>query len=121
MANWYFMTGCLPSCALTARITLTTWKRTSAVICSRSFPQDRKNEVELIIMRPSYLSQLFSLEGKVAAITGGMGVIATEMVAGLASAGAKVAILDLPRRQAEAEQRVADMEAAGQPAMALFG
>ncbi len=72
-------------------------------------------------MPQNYLSQLFSLEGKIAVVTGGMGVIASEMVAGLANAGAKVAILDLQRRQTEAEQLVAAMESAGHPAMAMYG
>jgi NAD(P)-dependent dehydrogenase (short-subunit alcohol dehydrogenase family) len=72
-------------------------------------------------MPQDYLSQLFSLEGQVAVITGGMGVIASEMIRALAKVGVKIAILDLPNRKAEAEQRVTDMEAAGYQAMALFG
>jgi NAD(P)-dependent dehydrogenase (short-subunit alcohol dehydrogenase family) len=72
-------------------------------------------------MPPDYLTQLFGLDGQVAIVTGGVGVLATEMVRGLANAGAKVAILDLARRRTEADQRVAEMEAAGQPALALFG
>jgi NAD(P)-dependent dehydrogenase (short-subunit alcohol dehydrogenase family) len=75
----------------------------------------------LITMPQDYLSQLFSLEGQVALITGGMGVIASEMVQALARVGARIAILDLPHRKAEAEKRVAELEAAGHPAMALAG
>ncbi len=72
-------------------------------------------------MPQDYLSQLFSLEGKVAVITGGMGVIASEMIQALVRVGARIAILDLPHRKVEAEKRVAEMEAAGYQAMALFG
>ena len=41
----------------------------------------------------SYLDELFSLKGKVAAVIGGSGVLGGAMAAGLAKAGAKVAIL----------------------------
>jgi len=42
-----------------------------------------------------FLDELFSLEGKVAAVVGGGGVLAGQMAEGLARAGADVAILDL--------------------------
>ena len=41
----------------------------------------------------SYLNSLFSLENKVAVVTGGTGVLGSSMVKALASAGAKVAII----------------------------
>lgn len=41
-----------------------------------------------------YLSQLFNLRGKVAAVIGGGGFLCGEMARGLASSGVKVAILD---------------------------
>ncbi len=71
-------------------------------------------------MPQDFLSHLFSLEGKVAVVTGGMGVLASSMVDGLANAGAKVGILSRGRRKADAEQRASALEAAGHPAMALF-
>lgn len=68
-----------------------------------------------------YLASLYSLKGKVAVITGGMGVLGSEMVKGMARAGAKVAFLDRGRRTAEAEQRAAAMEVEGFPALAIYG
>ena len=49
----------------------------------------------------SYLDELFSLKGKVAAVIGGGGVLASAMAHGLARAGADVAILDLNQDNAE--------------------
>jgi len=43
----------------------------------------------------SYLEKLFNLEGKVAVITGGGGVLASEIGSGLAKAGVKIAFLDI--------------------------
>ena len=43
----------------------------------------------------SYLDRLFNLEGKVAVITGGGGVLASEIGSGLAKAGIKIAFLDI--------------------------
>ncbi len=48
-----------------------------------------------------YLSKLYSLKGKVAAVVGGGGVLAGAMANALASAGADVAILDLSAENAE--------------------
>lgn len=48
---------------------------------------------------------LFSLEGKVAAVVGGGGVLAGEMAMGLARAGADVAILDFNPAAAEAKAK----------------
>jgi NAD(P)-dependent dehydrogenase (short-subunit alcohol dehydrogenase family) len=50
----------------------------------------------------SFVQELFSLEGKVAAAIGAGGVLAGEMARGLAKAGAKVAVIDLNLDNAEA-------------------
>lgn len=62
-----------------------------------------------------YINQLFSLEGKVAVVTGGTGVLGGMMAQGLAQAGAKVVILG--RRQEKAAAAAADIRAAGGEAM----
>lgn len=49
----------------------------------------------------SYLDQLFGLNGRVAAITGGGGHICGEMARGLAKAGCKVAVMDLRGEKAQ--------------------
>ena len=54
---------------------------------------------------------LFSLEGKVAVVTGGGGVLAGAIAYGLAKAGASVALLDL--REEAAWARADDLIAAG--------
>ena len=59
----------------------------------------------------------FSLEGKVAVVTGGTGVLGGAMARGLAAAGAKVAILG--RRVAKAHEVADTIEAAGNNAMPL--
>jgi NAD(P)-dependent dehydrogenase (short-subunit alcohol dehydrogenase family) len=43
----------------------------------------------------SYIDQLFGLEGKVAVITGGGGVLASEIGGGLSKAGVKIVFLDI--------------------------
>jgi NAD(P)-dependent dehydrogenase (short-subunit alcohol dehydrogenase family) len=53
----------------------------------------------------SYINTLFSLQGKVAVITGGTGVLGSAMTIALANAGAKVAILG---RRKEVAQTLAD-------------
>jgi NAD(P)-dependent dehydrogenase (short-subunit alcohol dehydrogenase family) len=57
-----------------------------------------------------FLHELFGLEGKVAAVIGGGGVLAGAMAEGLAKAGAAVAILDLnadnAEKQANAIQKI---------------
>ena len=64
----------------------------------------------------AYLDRLFSLQGKVAVVTGGGGVLCAAICHGLASAGAKVAVLDLME---PAAQRVAqELTASGGEAMA---
>jgi len=68
-------------------------------------------------MDNNYLESLFALPGKVAAVTGGGGVLCRAMCHALARAGAKVAVLDLlePAARKVAEEIVA----AGGEAMAV--
>ncbi len=61
--------------------------------------------------------ELFSLDGKVAVVTGGTGVLGGAMARGLAAAGAQVGILG--RREANAETLAFAIEADGGTAMAL--
>ncbi len=61
------------------------------------------------------LQSLFSLQGKVAIVTGGTGVLGGAMAHGLAAAGAKVAILG--RRGGKADEVVAAIQANGGAAM----
>ena len=56
-------------------------------------------------MQNNYVSELFNVQGKVIAATGGGGVLVGAMARGLARAGAKIAVLDIFE---EAAQRVAD-------------
>lgn len=65
----------------------------------------------------NYLSDLFSLTGKTAIITGGTGVLGSAMAIGLAKAGAKVAVLG--RRQAQADLILSAIEAAGGIGLAI--
>jgi len=64
-----------------------------------------------------FLNDLFSLDGQVALVTGGAGVLGGAMSKGLARAGAKVAVLG--RRRAPAQATVAEIEAAGGVGLAL--
>ncbi len=68
-------------------------------------------------MTTSFLSELFSLDGKVAVVTGGTGILGGEMARGLAAAGARVAVLG--RRASEAEARTHEIQAAGGEAMPI--
>jgi NAD(P)-dependent dehydrogenase (short-subunit alcohol dehydrogenase family) len=63
------------------------------------------------------LTDLFSLEGQVAIVTGGTGVLGGVMARGLARAGAKVGVLGRRREQAEAV--VALIESEGGAGLAL--
>ena len=64
-----------------------------------------------------YLEELFGLEGKVAAITGGGGVLCGTMARALGRLGVKVAVLDISE---EAARKVAeDVEAKGGEALPL--
>lgn len=53
-------------------------------------------------MDPEYLAILFDIQGIVVVITGGGGVLGGEIARGLASAGARIAILDISEKAAEA-------------------
>ena len=68
-------------------------------------------------MPPSLLSSLFGLDGRVAIVTGGTGVLGGAMARGLAGAGARVGVLG--RRQDVAESMAAELETMGSEAMAL--
>lgn len=65
----------------------------------------------------SYLDQLFQLEGKVAVLTGGGGVLASEIGRGLSKAGMKIVFIDINEQAAiEAAKRI---EAMGGEALGL--
>ncbi|MCA1644722.1 MAG: SDR family oxidoreductase [Chloroflexi bacterium] len=64
-----------------------------------------------------FLAEQFSLRNQVAVVTGGTGVLGSAMARGLAQAGAFVGVLG--RREAQAAQIVAEIEAAGGTAMPL--
>lgn len=68
-------------------------------------------------MKAQELARLFSLQGRVAIVTGGTGVLGGAMAHGLAAAGAKVAILG--RRAEQAATVAAAIEADGGCAMPL--
>lgn len=68
-------------------------------------------------MPDSLLTQLFSLEGQVAVVTGGTGVLGGAMVRGLAGAGARVGVLG--RRRERAEEVVAAVAEGGGEGLAL--
>ncbi len=63
------------------------------------------------------MMKLFSLEGKVAVVTGGTGVLGGAMVRGLAQAGATVGVLG--RREAIAQETVDELHTDGYAAIAL--
>ena len=58
----------------------------------------------------SYISDLFSIEGKVTAVTGAGGHICSEMIWGFAKAGCKVAILDIRLEKAVAVKEALEKE-----------
>ena len=62
-------------------------------------------------------TELFGLEGQVAVVTGGTGVLGRAMARGLARAGAKVGVLGRRRERAEAAAQT--IEAEGGEALAL--
>jgi NAD(P)-dependent dehydrogenase (short-subunit alcohol dehydrogenase family) len=64
-----------------------------------------------------YLASLFGLDGQVALVTGGTGVLGGAMARGLARAGARVAIMG--RRREQAEVVATDIRSAGGEAVAL--
>ncbi len=65
----------------------------------------------------TFTDNLFSLDGKVAAIVGAGGVLAGEMAHGFAAAGARVAVIDLNGEQAEL--RAASIRESGAQASAV--
>jgi NAD(P)-dependent dehydrogenase (short-subunit alcohol dehydrogenase family) len=64
-----------------------------------------------------FVERLFGLDGQVAVVTGGTGVLGGTMARGLAGAGARVGVLG--RREANARQVVSDIQSAGGEAMPL--
>jgi NAD(P)-dependent dehydrogenase (short-subunit alcohol dehydrogenase family) len=68
-------------------------------------------------MTPNLANELFSLEGRVAVVTGGTGVLGSAMVRGLAQAGAQVGILG--RRHAQAVASAEAIVTEGGQAMPL--
>lgn len=64
----------------------------------------------------SYVDDLFSLKGKVAAVIGGSGVLGGEMAQALSEAGAKTAVLYGSSKD-DAEERAKEIEEAGGTAM----
>jgi len=68
-------------------------------------------------MDADYLSELFGLQGKVAVITGGGGVLCSEMARGLARAGARIALLGL--HEANVRKVADEIRAQGGEAIAL--
>ena len=64
-------------------------------------------------------TDLFSLDGKVAVVVGGGGVLAGAMAEGLAEAGAAIAIFD--PHEANGEARAASIRARGAQAIAVQG
>lgn len=68
-------------------------------------------------MDSSYLTQMFTLDGTVAAVTGGGGVLGSMMCRALAHAGAKVAVMDI---SLDAAERVTvDIKESGNKALAI--
>ena len=65
----------------------------------------------------SYLNSLFSLDGKVAVVTGGTGVLGSSMVKALALAGAKVAIVG--RRKDVADDLAKEIKKSGVEAIGV--
>ena len=63
-------------------------------------------------------SNPFSLEGKVAVITGGYGVLGGSIATGLAKAGARIAILG--RSKDKADQKAAEIRSTGAESRAIF-
>jgi NAD(P)-dependent dehydrogenase (short-subunit alcohol dehydrogenase family) len=68
-------------------------------------------------MTAEYVASLYGLNGRVAVVTGGTGVLGGAMARGLAAAGARVAIMGRRREQAEAV--AAEIRGAGGEALAL--
>jgi NAD(P)-dependent dehydrogenase (short-subunit alcohol dehydrogenase family) len=69
------------------------------------------------VTESDFLRSLYALDGQVAVVTGGTGVLGGEMARGLARAGARVAVMG--RRAAQAEAVAKDLSQLGPEAMAL--
>jgi NAD(P)-dependent dehydrogenase (short-subunit alcohol dehydrogenase family) len=67
--------------------------------------------------RTDYLASMYSLEGQVAIVTGGTGVLGGAMARALAMAGARVGVLG--RNRDKAERVASELEALGGEALAL--
>jgi NAD(P)-dependent dehydrogenase (short-subunit alcohol dehydrogenase family) len=67
--------------------------------------------------RTDYLASMYSLEGQVAVVTGGTGVLGGAMARALAMAGARVGVLGRDREKAEG--MASELEALGGEALAL--
>jgi NAD(P)-dependent dehydrogenase (short-subunit alcohol dehydrogenase family) len=76
-----------------------------------------KREIAMSTQTTTDLSKLFSLDGQVAVVTGGTGVLGGVMARGLAQAGARVGVLG--RRQAQADMVVAEIARAGGEGLAV--
>jgi NAD(P)-dependent dehydrogenase (short-subunit alcohol dehydrogenase family) len=69
------------------------------------------------VNRTDYLASMYSLEGQVAIVTGGTGVLGGAMARALAMAGARVGVLG--RNRERAERVASELEALGGEALAL--
>jgi NAD(P)-dependent dehydrogenase (short-subunit alcohol dehydrogenase family) len=69
------------------------------------------------MMEPTKVRHLFDLTGRVAAVSGGYGVLGGVLASSLASAGARLAVIG--RKREAAEEKVAAIRAAGGEAMAV--
>jgi NAD(P)-dependent dehydrogenase (short-subunit alcohol dehydrogenase family) len=67
--------------------------------------------------RTDYLASMYSLEGQIAIVTGGTGVLGGAMAKALAMAGARVGVLGRSRERAE--RMASELEALGAEALAL--
>ena len=73
--------------------------------------------INKININMSYLDKIFDLSGKVAVITGGGGVLASEIGQGLAFAGVKIAFVDI--HEEAAKRSAQEIEKAGGEAIGL--
>ncbi len=64
-------------------------------------------------------NELFSLEGRIAVVTGGGGVLGSSISKSLVLAGVKVAVLDI--RQEQLDQRIAELQSLGGQVMGFIG